>query len=115
MSVDYSRRIRPSTTSVLQQKLNRLLPEVLQHVSTLSNLSCTSGSPVNVQFRYAVPRQDSTFHFESDFEKYNEDILRKYIEAQSTVDSFLNGQFLESLWKKMQTLPTQKTKVSTVF
>lgn len=115
VSVDYSRRIRPSTTSVLQQKLNRLLPEVLQHVSTLSNLSCTSGSPVNVQFRYAVPRQDSTFHFESDFEKYNEDILRKYIEAQSTVDSFLNGQFLESLWKKMQTLPTQKTKVIIIF
>ncbi|XP_072268435.1 collagen alpha-4(VI) chain-like isoform X2 [Pyxicephalus adspersus] len=115
VSVDYSRRIRPSTTSILQQKLNRFLPEVLQHISTLSNLSCTSGSPVNIQFRYAVPRQDSTFLFESDFEKYNEDILRKYIEVQSSVDSFLNVNFLESLWKKMQTLPTQKTKIILIF
>ncbi|KAM5156748.1 collagen alpha-4(VI) chain-like [Mantella aurantiaca] len=115
VSVDYSRRIRPSTTSVLQQKLNFFLPEVLQHVSTLSNLSCTSGSPVSIQFRYAVPRQDSTFHFESDFEKYNEEILRKYIDVQSTVDSFLNVQLLESLWNKMQTLSAQKTKIILIF
>lgn len=115
VSVDYSRRIRPSTTSVLQQKLNYFLPEVLQHISTLSNLSCTSGLSLNIQFRYAALRQDSTFLFESDFEKYNEDILRKYIEVQSTVDSFLNIQFLESLWNKMQTLPKQRTKVRKVL
>ncbi|XP_018418248.1 PREDICTED: collagen alpha-6(VI) chain-like [Nanorana parkeri] len=115
VSVDYSKRITPSTTSVLQKKLNRFLPEVLQHISTMSNLSCTSGSPLNIQFRYAVPRQDFTFHFESDFEKYNEDILRKFIEVQSTVDSFLNVQFLEALWRKMKTLPEQKTKIILIF
>ncbi|XP_068092359.1 collagen alpha-4(VI) chain-like [Hyperolius riggenbachi] len=111
VSVDYSRRIRPSTTSVLQQKLNLFLPEVLQHVSTMSNLSCATGSQINIRFRYAVPKQDSTFLFDSDFDNYNEDILKKYILAQTTADTFLNVQFLESLWRKMQALPAQRTKI----
>ncbi|XP_063778423.1 collagen alpha-6(VI) chain-like [Pseudophryne corroboree] len=115
VSVDYSRRIRPSTTSILQQKLNLYLPPVLQHVSTLSNISCSSRSQINIRFRYAIPRPDDTFHFDSDFEKYNEEVLKKYINAQSAVDTFLNPKFLESLWTKVKNLPEQRVKVIIVF
>ncbi|KAM9308137.1 collagen alpha-6(VI) chain-like [Gastrophryne carolinensis] len=115
VSVDYSRRIRPATTSALQQKLNRYLPDVLQHMSTLDNLSCASGSKINIRFKYVASGQDGTVVFDSDFEKYSPDILRKYIEAQSTVDTFFNVQFLDSLWKKMQNLAEQRTKIILVF
>ncbi|XP_075068529.1 collagen alpha-4(VI) chain-like isoform X2 [Mixophyes fleayi] len=115
VSVDYSRRIRPSTTSILQQKLNLFLPQVLQHMSTLSNISCASGSQINIQFRYAAPRPDGSFYFDSEFEKYNEEVLKKYIKVQSTVDTYLNPKFLESLWTKFTNLPAQRAKVIIVF
>ncbi|XP_069814429.1 collagen alpha-4(VI) chain-like [Dendropsophus ebraccatus] len=110
VAVDYSKRSRPST-SQLQQKLNYYLPELMKHISTLSNLSCASGSQINISFSFAVPGQDGSFYFDSDFENYNEDILRKFIDAQSAVDTFLNFRYLEKLWTKFKTSSTQKAKV----
>ncbi|XP_056376656.1 collagen alpha-6(VI) chain-like [Hyla sarda] len=115
VAVDYSRRSRPSTASQLQQKLYYYLPELMKRVSTLSNLSCVSGSQINVSFSFAVPGLDGSFYFDSDFENYNEDILRKFIDAQSAVDTFLNFRFLETLWTKFKTSSTQKAKVIIIF
>ncbi|XP_040290157.1 collagen alpha-6(VI) chain-like isoform X1 [Bufo bufo] len=115
VAVDYSRRARPSTASELQQKLNRYLPELMKHVSTLGNLSCASGSQLNVTFSFAVPSLDGSFYFDSDFENYNEDILRKFINAQASVDTFLNVRSLEALWTKFRTLSTQRAKVIIIF
>ncbi|KAG8572802.1 hypothetical protein GDO81_012168 [Engystomops pustulosus] len=115
VAVDYSRRSRPSTASQLQQKLNHYLPDLMKHVSTLSNLSCASGSQINISFSFAVPRLDGSFAFDSDFENYNEDILRKFITAQSTSDTFFNLRFLEALWTKFKTSATQRAKVIIIF
>ncbi|XP_075684360.1 collagen alpha-4(VI) chain-like [Rhinoderma darwinii] len=115
VAVDYSRRSRPSTTSQLQQKLNHYLPELMKHVSTLSNISCVSGSQINVSFSFAVPSLVGSFYFDSDFENYNADILRKFIDAQSTVDTFFNLKYLETLWTKFKTSSSQKAKVIIIF
>ncbi|XP_053322224.1 collagen alpha-6(VI) chain-like isoform X2 [Spea bombifrons] len=115
VSVDYSRKVRPTTITHMQQKLQLYLSEVLQRVSTLNNFSCVSGSFINIRFRFAVPREDDTFLFDSDFEKYNEDVLKKFISAQSTTDTFLNAKYLESLWGKFKGLPGRKAKIIMVF
>ncbi|XP_073534174.1 collagen alpha-4(VI) chain-like [Phyllobates terribilis] len=115
VAVDYSRRSRPSTASQLQQKLNHYLPELLKHVSTLSNLSCASGSQINISFSFVVPRLDGSSYFDSKYESYNEDILRKFIDAQSTLDTFLNVRFLETLWTNFRTSSKERAKVMIIF
>ncbi|MEE6466246.1 hypothetical protein FKM82_006883 [Ascaphus truei] len=115
VSVDFSRKVRPTSAARLQQKLQLYLPEVLQRMSTLSNISCAAGSQINIQFRYVVPVEDEKSLFDSDFEKYNEDILRKFIGVQSAADTYLNSKFLESIWTKFRGLPSQKTKIILVF
>ncbi|XP_075127409.1 collagen alpha-4(VI) chain-like [Leptodactylus fuscus] len=115
VAVDSSRRSRPSTSSQIQQKLNHYLPDLMKQISTLNNLSCVSGSPINISFSFAVPRLDGSFYFDSDFENYNEDILRKFIDAQSAVDTFLNFRSLETLWTKFKISSTQRAKVIMIF
>ncbi|KAG9476083.1 hypothetical protein GDO78_002913 [Eleutherodactylus coqui] len=115
VGVDYSRRSGPVTASKLRQKLNHYLPELMKDISTLSNLSCAAGSQINISFSFAVPGLDGTFYFDSDFENYKEDILRKFIDAQSTVDTFLNFRYLETLWAKFKTSATKKVKVIIIF
>ncbi|OCT75935.1 hypothetical protein XELAEV_18031121mg [Xenopus laevis] len=114
VSVDYSRRATLSTVPRVQQKLQQLLPPVLQRISSLSNISCASGSQINIRFRYAVAAQDR-LTFDSDFEKFNEDIIKKFINEQSTVDTYLNARFLQSLWNKYRGLPAQNAKIILVF
>eukprot|EP00079_Xenopus_tropicalis_P026917 XP_012820989.1 PREDICTED: collagen alpha-6(VI) chain-like isoform X2 [Xenopus tropicalis] len=114
ISVDYSRRAMLSTVPRVQQKLQQFLPPVLQRISSLSNISCASGSQINLRFRYAVAAQDR-LTFDSDFEKFNEDIIKKFIAEQSSVDTYLNAKFLQSLWNKYIGLPSQKAKIILVF
>ncbi|KAM4026875.1 collagen alpha-4(VI) chain-like [Anomaloglossus baeobatrachus] len=115
VAVDYSRRSRPSTAFQLQQKLNHYLPELIKHVSTLSNLSCASRAQINISFSFAVPSLDGSFYFDSKYESYNEDVLRKFIDAQSTSDTFLNVGFLETLWTHFRTSSKEKAKVIIIF
>ncbi|XP_053570261.1 collagen alpha-6(VI) chain-like [Bombina bombina] len=115
VSVDYSRRVRATSAARLQQKLQLYLPEVLQRISTLNNISCATGSQINIRFRYVVPGQDETSLFDSDFDKYSEETLKKFISVQSTADSFLNAKFLQLLWTKFKGVPNQRTKVIVVF
>ncbi|KAG8442862.1 hypothetical protein GDO86_011610 [Hymenochirus boettgeri] len=114
ISVDYSRRARPTTVARVQQRLKQYLPEVVQRIATLSNISCASGSQINLRFRYAVAAQD-TLVFDSDFEKYSEEVIKKFINEQSAVDTYLNVHFLQSLWNKYKGFPAQNVKVILVF
>ncbi|CAN2389704.1 von Willebrand factor type A domain, partial [Pristimantis euphronides] len=115
VGVDSSRRSRPSTASQLQKKLSHYLPELMRHVSSLSTLSCASGSHINISFSFALPSPDGSFYFDTDFENFNEDILRKFIDAQSAVDTLLNFRYLETLWTKFKTSSPQRAKVLIVF
>ncbi|CAH2283003.1 collagen alpha-6(VI) chain-like [Pelobates cultripes] len=112
IAVDFSRR---RSNTAVQQKLEFYLSEVMQRVSTLNNFSCVSGSQINIQFRYVVPGQDGKLLFDSDFENYNEDVIKKFVAKQSEVDTNLNVKFIESMWTRMKGLPSQKTKVIVVF
>ncbi|XP_041423473.1 collagen alpha-6(VI) chain-like isoform X1 [Xenopus laevis] len=114
ISVDHSRRATLSTVPRVQQKLQQFLPPVLQRISSLSNISCASGSQINLRFRYAVAAQDR-LAFDSDFEKYNEDVIKKFITEQSAVDTYLNARFLQTLWNKYRGSPSQKAKIILVF
>ncbi|XP_069504838.1 collagen alpha-4(VI) chain-like isoform X2 [Ambystoma mexicanum] len=114
VGIDFSWRATPSLALRVQQKLQLRIPEVLLRMSNLGNISCSAGSPISIRFKYIVPSPGGGDVFDSAFEKYDEEIIRKFLTAQSKEDTYLNKEFLMSIWKKMST-GNSATKVLLVF
>lgn len=114
IGVDFSRRAPPASALRMQQKLQLYLPGIMQRISSLSNISCSAGSPITIRFKYIIAGAGGSALFDSDFEIYNEEILRKFLAAHSTVDTYLNEEFLMSIWKKISAGPVN-SKVLLVF
>ncbi|KAM6142961.1 LOW QUALITY PROTEIN: collagen alpha-6(VI) chain [Phoenicopterus ruber ruber] len=115
VAIDISRRMRPASTVLLKQKLQAFLPQLLLQIKSLPNSSCNAGSPVNIRFKFQVLAQTTQFIFDSDFEDYNEEIIQKFLDAQTTVDTYLNADFLQALEEKFFSVISAKVKVLLVF
>ncbi|KAM7122024.1 LOW QUALITY PROTEIN: collagen alpha-4(VI) chain-like [Ciconia maguari] len=115
IAVDISRRMRPASTVLLKQKLQAFVPRLLLQMKLLPNTSCNAGSPVNIRFKFQVLAQTKQFIFDSDFEDYNEEIIQKFLDAQTTVDTYLNADFLQALEEKFFSVTSAKVKVLLVF
>ncbi|XP_030062199.1 collagen alpha-6(VI) chain isoform X2 [Microcaecilia unicolor] len=110
VAVDISKQIKKMSLQRLEQQLKTHLSEVLLRMSTLRVSCCASDSQVRIRFKYLAVAQDGKTLFESDFEIYSEDVLRKFIAVQSAVDTPLDVNFLESIWKKANTLLSDESK-----
>ncbi|XP_064361525.1 collagen alpha-6(VI) chain [Dromaius novaehollandiae] len=115
IGIDISGRIRPVSTLHLKQKLQTFLPKLLLQMKLLPSVSCTVGSPVSIRFKFQVLAQANQFVFDSDFEDYNEEIIQKFLNAQTTVDTYLNADLLQALWEKFFSVTSAKVKVLLVF
>ncbi|KAM9231005.1 LOW QUALITY PROTEIN: collagen alpha-4(VI) chain-like [Leptosomus discolor] len=115
IAIDISRRMRPASTVLLKQKLQAFLPKLLLQMKSLPNTSCNAGFPVNVRFRFQVLAQTKQFIFDSDFEDYNEEIIQKFLDAQITVDTYLNADFLQALEEKFFIVTSAKVKILLVL
>ncbi|KFV89229.1 Collagen alpha-4(VI) chain, partial [Fulmarus glacialis] len=115
IAIDISRRMQPASTVLLKQKLQAFLPKLLLQMKLLPNTSCNAGSPVNIRFKFQVLAQTKQFIFDSDFEDYNEEIVQKFLDAQITVDTYLNADFLQALEEKFFNVTSAKVKVLLVF
>nr|XP_033785925.1 collagen alpha-6(VI) chain isoform X2 [Geotrypetes seraphini]XP_033785926.1 collagen alpha-6(VI) chain isoform X2 [Geotrypetes seraphini] len=110
VAVDISERIKIMSPQRLEQQMHTHLSEVLLRMSRLSVICCASGLQAKIRFKYLAVARDGNILFESDFENYSEEILRKYIAVQSTADTSLDVNFLESIWKKANPLPSATEK-----
>lgn len=72
---------------------------------------CKADTPVNIRFKFQVLTQAKKIIFESDFEGYNEGIIQKFLDAQATVDTYLNVDFLEAFQEKFFSAASAKVKV----
>ncbi|XP_071592968.1 collagen alpha-4(VI) chain-like, partial [Heliangelus exortis] len=115
VAIDISRRMQLASTVLLKQKLQAFLPRLLLQVKLLPNTSCNAGFPANVRFKFQVLAQTKQFIFDSDFEDYNEEIIQKFLDAQTTVDTYLNADFLKALEEKFFNVTSAKVKVLLVF
>ncbi|KAM9646830.1 LOW QUALITY PROTEIN: collagen alpha-6(VI) chain [Morphnus guianensis] len=109
IAIDISRRRWPACTVLLKQKLQAFLPRLLLHMKLLPNTTCNAGFPVNIRFKFQVLVQIKQFIFDSDFENYNEEIVQKFLGAQTTVDAYLNADFLP-LEEKFCSVTSAKVK-----
>nr|XP_006120973.1 collagen alpha-6(VI) chain-like [Pelodiscus sinensis]XP_025039335.1 collagen alpha-6(VI) chain-like [Pelodiscus sinensis]XP_025039336.1 collagen alpha-6(VI) chain-like [Pelodiscus sinensis]XP_025039337.1 collagen alpha-6(VI) chain-like [Pelodiscus sinensis] len=115
VGIDISRRMKPTSAQHMKQKLQNYLPRLLHRMESLTNISCTADSEINIRFKYQVFAQNGQTLFDSDFEAYNEEIIQKFLAEQTTVDTYLNAEFLQSFWEKSLSLASAKVKVLLVF
>ncbi|XP_066485256.1 collagen alpha-4(VI) chain-like [Tiliqua scincoides] len=113
VGVDISKYARQ--TLHLKQKMQEYLPRLLQQMGTTINVSCITESPVNIRFRFQVFASNGQALFDSDFEAYTEEIIQKFLDVQTTVDTYLNVGFLRSFWDRSFSLASEKVKVLLVF
>lgn len=104
--------MKPIYALHMKQKLQKYLPKLLHRMESLTNISCTAESQINIRFKYQVFAQNGQSLFDSDFEAYNEEIIQKFLVVQTTVDTYLNADFLQSFWEQSLSLASAKVKVN---
>lgn len=112
IAIDISRHVQPASTVLLKQKLQAFLPKLLLQMKLLPNSSCNAGSLVNIRFKFQVLAQTKEFIFDSDFEDYNEEIIQRFLGAQTAVNTYLNADFLQALEEKFFNVTSAKVKVT---
>ncbi|XP_053215123.1 collagen alpha-6(VI) chain-like [Podarcis raffonei] len=115
VGVDFSERVRPASGLPLKQRMQVYLPRLFQQMGSVINISCVAESPVNIRFRYQVFSESGQALFDSNFEAYNDEIVQKFLAVQTTVDTYLNAGFLQSLWDRSLSLASARVKVLLVF
>ncbi|KAF7459769.1 hypothetical protein GHT09_020250 [Marmota monax] len=115
-SMDLSVGIDISTPAKqVQQKLQELLPELMQRLALLSNLSCGTPGQINPRFRYLLPGSNGQLIFDSGFEKYSDETIQKFLAHQVEKNSYMDVDFLQSLGDNAINLSSAKVKVLLVF
>ncbi|XP_012587529.1 PREDICTED: collagen alpha-4(VI) chain-like [Condylura cristata] len=113
---DLSVGIDLSTSSrQVQQKLQGLLPQVMQHLTLLYNISCVASGEINTKFRYLVPDSNGRLIFDSGFEKYSEEIIHKFLANQFAKRNHMDTDFLKTLGENALHFSTANVKVLLVF
>ncbi|XP_021243394.1 collagen alpha-6(VI) chain isoform X2 [Numida meleagris] len=115
LAIDISKPTKSESSLLLTQKLQTFLPKLLLQVKSLPSISCNAGSPVNIKFKFQVLARTKQFHFDSEFEDYNEEIIQKFLKAQAAVDTYLNVDFLQAVQEEFFSATSAKVKVLLVF
>lgn len=112
VGIDVSGPVRSTPALHLKKQLQTDLPRFLQQVESLTNVCCISESQLNIRFKYQVFGPTGLPLFDSNFEKYNEEIIQKFLAAQITVDTYLNARFLQLLWEDSFEVASANVKVN---
>ncbi|MBN3325894.1 CO6A6 protein, partial [Atractosteus spatula] len=111
---DISRRGRFGLLSS-QRKLEAQLLGLIRQMSYLDNLNCMSASQVIVQIGFLIS-ENGRIIFDSNFEKYNEEIVRKVIVTLQTMEAtYFTTKLLQSFLDKFKGKSTANVKVLLVF
>ncbi|KAI1242879.1 hypothetical protein IHE44_0000435 [Lamprotornis superbus] len=113
IAIDISSNMQPAPAMLVKQRLQAFLPRLLLQMKSLPNTSCNA--PVNIGFKFQVLAQNKQLIFDSAFEDYNEEIIQKFLDAQTTVDSYINADFLQALEENFFNVTSAKVKVLLVF
>ncbi|KAJ8790786.1 hypothetical protein J1605_021214 [Eschrichtius robustus] len=115
-NVDLSVGIDLSTpTRQVQQRLQGLLPELMQELVMLSNISCGVPGQTKVVLRYLVPGSKGQLIFDLGFEKYSDETIQKFLIHQAASSNHMDVDFLQSLGDSAIRLSSAKVKVLLVF
>lgn len=111
IGVDISEPVRSPSATTLKQIIQAFLPQILQQMSIVNNISCTAVTSDDIRFRYQVYTGSSSTLFDSGFESYNDEIFQKFWAVQTTVETYLTVDFLQSFWDRSITDDSANLKV----
>nr|XP_014343031.1 PREDICTED: collagen alpha-6(VI) chain-like [Latimeria chalumnae] len=110
---DISNRVKFQDFFGGHQKLRVYLPEIMQRISTMPKISCSSG--INVKLAFHIKGEGVEPVFDSDFENYSESILTKVLTLRSREATYLNAEFLQSFSRKFKRESRALVKVLLIF
>uniref|UniRef100_UPI00398E833C collagen alpha-3(VI) chain-like n=1 Tax=Pristiophorus japonicus TaxID=55135 RepID=UPI00398E833C len=96
------------------QKLQLKLEDILQRITSASNISCVSGSQPIMRVAFYIQSKTGQVVFETKFENYSPEIINNLTAIQTTAKIDLNVENLESLGNKFRET-TSKAKVILIF
>ncbi|XP_060778334.1 collagen alpha-6(VI) chain-like isoform X3 [Neoarius graeffei] len=86
-----------------QYKLQAYLPEIIKYISTLHNLCCLLQQPaLQTNIGFHLVANDGKIMYDTNFEPYNEAIVKKVMGYNKTHNLAFNTQLLRSFQKKFE-------------
>ncbi|KAK1332448.1 hypothetical protein QTO34_007125 [Cnephaeus nilssonii] len=96
-----------------QSWMETYLPDILRAISSLNGVSCEVGTETQVSVAFQVT--NATEQYSPKFEIYSENILNSLKDVTVKGPSFLNTNFLSSLWDAFQNKSAARGKVVLLF
>ncbi|XP_022529876.2 collagen alpha-6(VI) chain isoform X2 [Astyanax mexicanus] len=109
-------RISASSQSLFtgQNKLQTYLPEIIRYISTLNNLCCLKEPTLQTKTGFQVVARDGTMLYDTNFETYNEEVIKKLLAVQIAQPLAFNSQLLRSFQLK-HAASTTGVKIVIIF
>uniref|UniRef100_A0A673B4S1 VWFA domain-containing protein n=2 Tax=Sphaeramia orbicularis TaxID=375764 RepID=A0A673B4S1_9TELE len=92
-------------------KLQTLLPEIIHYVSTVQGINAT----IKTNIAFAVVGPDGSFWYDTNFEPYTEEVVRKVITWPVTRPTYLNRAMLTTFKDMFKTKSRAQVKVLLIF
>ncbi|MEQ2300092.1 hypothetical protein AMECASPLE_021753 [Ameca splendens] len=89
------------------------LQEIVRSVSTVSDLCCSAS--VQTRISFSIIDVDGSSLYVTDFETYNEDVLRKVLDFSWSQATFFNSALLKYFNVKFKSKSTAKVKILVIF
>lgn len=105
MGFDISRRTgAPGETLISgHPKLQAFLPEIAHYVSSIQGLCCYGPAPIKTNIAFQVVSGDGRSLYDTDFEGYSEDVVRKVMALNLAEPTYFNTALLKSFEEKFKT------------
>ncbi len=96
MGFDISQRTgAPGETLVSgHTKLQTFLPEIVHYVSSVQGLCCVGPTPVKTNIAFQVVGSDGQPIYDTNFEGYNDDVVKKVMKLQMSEPTYFNTTML---------------------
>ncbi|KAM3614607.1 uncharacterized protein V6R79_016766 [Siganus canaliculatus] len=112
---DVSQRVSTGGTLVNgQNKLRTFLPDVARYLSVLKGLCCIAPATVSTQMAFQVVDRDGRLMYDTNFEGYSEDVVKKVMALEMSRPTSFNVALLNSFKEKFKS-STAHVKVLVIF
>lgn len=102
MGFDISRRTGAPGEMLISghTQLQTLLPDIVRYVSSVQGLCCISPTPVQTSIAFQVVDRDGRLLYDTNFEGYSEDVVKKVMKLQMSEPTYFNTALLNSFKKR---------------
>uniref|UniRef100_UPI0009B39205 collagen alpha-6(VI) chain-like n=1 Tax=Monopterus albus TaxID=43700 RepID=UPI0009B39205 len=102
-------------TGVPGENLKKVLPEIVHYISSVQGLCCVGPAPIETKIAFQVVDDKGLSLYDTNFEGYNEDVLKKVINHSLSQPTYFNTALLNSFKDRFKTKSNAGVKVAVIF